>query len=96
MAGALRVAGVGGDERGGHEPLHEVDLLGTGEAGPSGQSQRNRVAGNGPCRPVNSPRRRRVEVPEVAVHDPPQLLHLRHLLPQIPPSPPSASAHIVP
>lgn len=49
VAGALRVARVGGDERGGHEPLHEVDLLGTGEAGPSGQSQRNRVAGDGPC-----------------------------------------------
>lgn len=89
-AGALRASGVGGDEGGGHEPLQEVDLLGTGEAGPSGNTQRNRVAGNGPRGPIYRPRGGRIEVPEAAVHDPPQLLHLRHLL-QILPSPSSAS-----
>lgn len=75
-AGVVAAAGEGGDERGGHEAVHEVQLLRAGEARASGEPQREGVPRNGPGGPFHSHRTLHVPVPPTLVGDPPEPPHL--------------------
>jgi len=55
--------GEGGDERGRHEPVEEVELLGAGDAGAPGEPQRQGVPRDGARRALHRRRRLRVQLP---------------------------------
>lgn len=73
------IAGEGGDERGGHKPVHEVKLLGAGDAPAAGETEREGVAGYRSGGALHGHRRFHVQLP------PPASL----LRPPQPPHPPS-------
>lgn len=58
-----RVPGEGGDKGGGHEAVHEVELLGAGDAGTAGETQGEGIARDGPRRPLHRHRRLPVQLP---------------------------------
>jgi hypothetical protein len=53
----------GGDERGGHEAVEEVELLGPGDAGAPRESERQRIPRDGARRALHRHRRVRVQLP---------------------------------
>uniref|UniRef100_A0A0A9F636 Uncharacterized protein n=1 Tax=Arundo donax TaxID=35708 RepID=A0A0A9F636_ARUDO len=69
---AVAGGGEGGDERGGHEAVEEVELLGAGDAGTPGEAERQRVPRDGPRCALHRRRRLRVQLPPlILVHHPP-------------------------
>lgn len=71
--------GAGGNERGVHETVHELELSGSGKPCPSRERQGKRVSRDGTCQPIKGLGSGNVQIPEPSsVHYPSQFSRSHH------------------